>query len=93
MLIYTELRPGATKRPAQTCSKNSDAFAEAALGLAFRGRDLSLAREPDCQDRPPSAAAGVMSAPVLNGFDPAEFPIIATHWFGLDWPEDWGEAA
>ena len=53
MRIYTELRPGATKRPAQTRSKNSDAFAEAALGLAFRGHDLNLAREPDFQDRQP----------------------------------------
>jgi hypothetical protein len=28
-------------------------FAEAALGVAFRGRDLSLAREPDFVDRQP----------------------------------------
>ena len=33
--------------------KNCDAFAEAALGDAFRGRDLSLAREPEFVDHPP----------------------------------------
>ena len=50
--------------------------------------------EPNCQDRaPPSSAGGAMSAPIPKSFDPAEFPILAVHWFGLDWPEDWGEAA
>ena len=93
MPIYTELRPGATKRPAQNLSKHCDAFAKAALGEVFRARDLCLAREPDCQDPAPSSVGGVMSAPIPKGFSPAEFPILAVHWFGLDWPEDWGEAA
>ena len=68
-------------------------FAKAALGEIFRARDLRLAREPDSQDRAPSPAGGVMSAPIPKGFNPTEFPILTVHWFGLDWPEDWGEAA
>lgn len=34
-------------------SNHRDVFAEAALGDAFRGRDLSLAREPHFVDRQP----------------------------------------
>ena len=55
MSIYTQSRPGATKRSAQNLSKHCDAFAKAALGEVFRARDLSLAREPDFQDRAPNA--------------------------------------
>jgi len=83
MGIYTRSGLSTTKRSAQTRTKISDTYAEAALGDAFCARDRRLAREPDCQDHPPSAAAGVMSAPVLNGFDPAEFPILSLHWFGI----------
>ena len=53
MLIYTRLRPSATTRSAHTLTKSSDAFAEAAVGDAFRGRDLSLACESEFVDRPP----------------------------------------
>ena len=53
MPIYTELRPGATKRSTSNLSKHCDAFAKAALGEVFRARDLCLAREPDFQDRQP----------------------------------------
>ena len=57
MSIYTRSGLGATKRSAQTRTKTSDAYAEAALGDAFRARDLSLAREPDSVDHPPHQQA------------------------------------
>ena len=53
MSLYSRSGFGATKRSAQTRSKHSDAFAEAALDDAFRGRDLQLAHEPNFIDRPP----------------------------------------
>ena len=86
-------RPLASSQLNPRIPKTCDAFAEAACRDVFRDRDIRLAREPDSQDRAPSPAGGVMSAPISTGFDPAEFPILAVHWFGLDWPEDWGEAA
>ena len=53
MGIYTRSGLSTTKRSAQTRTKTSDAYAEAALGDVFRGRGLSLAREPAFVDRPP----------------------------------------
>ena len=53
MSIYTRTRSGATERSTQNFSNRSDAFAEAALGDAFRDHDLRLAREPGFVDRAP----------------------------------------
>ena len=57
-----------------------------ARGLALDAHPKSrwALDEPDCQDRAPSSVGGVMSAPIPTGFDPAEFPIIATHFYGVD---------
>lgn len=49
----TSKSPASSRQLNQPTSIDCDAFAQAALGLAFRGRDLSLAREPDFLDHPP----------------------------------------
>ena len=48
--------PASSRRNPST-RKTCDAFAEAALGDAFRDRDLRLAREPGFVDRPPHRQA------------------------------------
>ena len=48
-------RPASSRAQSPTISeKRRGAFAEAALGDAFRGRDLSLASEPHFIDRSPN---------------------------------------
>ena len=118
MSIYTRSGLGATKRSAQTRTKTSDAYAEAALGDAFRARDLSLARELHFIDRSPNqhpkrlgeiveevtAAAARRAirswqkeaALAITQAEREEALSIAgkiARAAGLDWPEDWGEAA